>query len=221
MLAPVVRGGAAGVRALLKRAHGHRMRGSLTKAAERFLRRQVDLEESSPFDHTPTARAEHAARMSEAQAALMEGRPARMAVAPQAAVREDVAIPPHVGVTGDDELSRQASTLAAEARGRPQTPEVTVSQASDSAPPPQPSRPPLAKRTLAEEAPEVDSPAARAEDDALESRVRAFAEAEPNARVTIEDSDTVRSLTARELVDELDNDRSFVEQVTACLGGAL
>ena len=44
MLAPVVRGGAAGVRALLKRATGIEVRGSLAKAAERFLRRQVDLE---------------------------------------------------------------------------------------------------------------------------------------------------------------------------------
>ncbi len=72
MLAPVVRGGAAGVRALLKRATGIEVRGSLANAAERFLRRQVDLEESSPFDRTPTARAEHAARLSEAQVALRE-----------------------------------------------------------------------------------------------------------------------------------------------------
>ncbi len=69
----LVRGGAAGVRALLKQAQGRGVRGSLAKAAERFLRRQVDLEESSPFDRTPTARAEHAARMSEAQVALSEG----------------------------------------------------------------------------------------------------------------------------------------------------
>ena len=144
-----------------------------------------------------------------------------MAVAPQAAVREDVAIPPHVGVTGDDELGRQASTLAAEARGRPQTPEAGGSPALDSAPPPQAPRPPLAKRTLVDETPELDSPAARAEDDLLEARVRAFADETPNARVTIEDGDTVRSLTARELVDELDNDRTFVEQVAACLGGVL
>ena len=77
MLAPVVRGGAAGVRALLKRAHGRGVRGSLANAAERFLRRQVELEDASPFDAAPAAKAEHAARMSEAQAALMEGRPAR------------------------------------------------------------------------------------------------------------------------------------------------
>ena len=67
MLAPVVRGGAAGVRALLKRAHGRGVRGSLANAAERFLRRQVELEDASPFDAAPAARAEHAARMSEAQ----------------------------------------------------------------------------------------------------------------------------------------------------------
>jgi hypothetical protein len=69
MLAPVVRGGAAGVRALLKRAHGHGVRGSLAKAAERFLRRHVELEDASPFHDAPAARAEHAARMSEAQVA--------------------------------------------------------------------------------------------------------------------------------------------------------
>ena len=72
MLALVVRGGAAGVRALLKQAHGHGVLGSLAKAAERFLRRQVELEDASPFYDAPAARAEHAARMSEAQVALRE-----------------------------------------------------------------------------------------------------------------------------------------------------
>ncbi len=72
MLAPVVRGGAAGVRALLKRAARVQSTGSLAKAAERFLRRQVELEDASPFDAAPAARAEHAARLSEAQAALRE-----------------------------------------------------------------------------------------------------------------------------------------------------
>ncbi len=60
------RGGAAGVRALLKQAEGIRIRGSLAKAAERFLRRQVELEDAFPFDAAPAARAEHAARMNEA-----------------------------------------------------------------------------------------------------------------------------------------------------------
>ncbi len=69
MLAPAVRGGAAGVRALLKRARGHSIQGSLAKAAERFLRRQVELEDASPFHDAPAARAEHAARLSEAQGA--------------------------------------------------------------------------------------------------------------------------------------------------------
>ncbi len=78
VLAPVARGGAAGVRALLKQARGNGIRGSLAKAAERFLRRQVELEDASPFDTAPAARAEHAARLSEAQVALREGRPARM-----------------------------------------------------------------------------------------------------------------------------------------------
>ncbi len=116
MLALVVRGGAAGVRALLKRAESMG-KGSLAKAAERFLRRQVELEDGSPFDRTPTARAEHAARMSEAQAALMEGRPARMAEVPQAAVREDVTVPV-LEEFGDDELGRLISAQVAEARGR-------------------------------------------------------------------------------------------------------
>ena len=75
MLAPVVRVGAAGVRALLKQA-GRGERGSLAKAAERFLRRQVELEESSPFHDAPAARAEHAARMREAQVVLREDRAA-------------------------------------------------------------------------------------------------------------------------------------------------
>ena len=83
MLAPVVRGGAAGVRALLKRAQGRGVRGSLAKAAQRFLRRQVDLEDSSPFDATPTARAEHAARLSEAQGAPLDTRPAQAHPRPQ------------------------------------------------------------------------------------------------------------------------------------------
>ena len=95
-------------------------KGSLAKAAERFLRRQVELEDASPFDAAPAARAEHAARMSEAQVALREGRPARMADAPRAAVREDVNI---AGLRnfGDDDLGRQAWRVAAEARGRPGT----------------------------------------------------------------------------------------------------
>ncbi len=69
MLAPVVPGGAAGVRALLKRAQVSGVAGSLTKAAEHFLRRQVELEDASPFDAAPAARAEHAARLSAAQGA--------------------------------------------------------------------------------------------------------------------------------------------------------
>ena len=64
-----MRGGAAGVRALLKRAQGISRMGSLAKAAERFLRHQVDLEDASPFHDAPAARAEHATHMSEAQVA--------------------------------------------------------------------------------------------------------------------------------------------------------
>jgi len=79
VLAPVVRGGAAGVRALLKRAKQTEVQGSLAKSAERFLRRQVELEEASPFHDAPAARAEHASRMSEAQVALREGHDAAAA----------------------------------------------------------------------------------------------------------------------------------------------
>ncbi len=68
----MVRGGAAGVRAVLKQAGSLKVRGSLAKAAERFLRRQVELEDASPFDAAPAARAEHAANLSGAQVALRE-----------------------------------------------------------------------------------------------------------------------------------------------------
>ncbi len=241
VLAPVVRGGAAGVRALLKQAKRVPVRGSLAKAAERFLRRQVELEDANPLGDTPAGRAEHASRMTEAQVALREGRPVRM---PEkiigAAVRvegktfrgitHDVAADAaeqagHEMKVGDFDvgfvtdhgrfLSEDEAKRLLRLQDRPTGAEVAKR------PVPLPERPPLAKRTLAEEAPDLDSAAARAEDDALEARVRAFAEAEPDARVTIEDGDTVRSLTARELVDEIDRDRSFVEQVAACLRGAL
>ncbi len=52
---------------MLKQAHGSEIKSSLGKAAERFLRRQVELEDASPFDAAPAARSEHAARLSEAQ----------------------------------------------------------------------------------------------------------------------------------------------------------
>ncbi len=80
--------------------------------------RQVELEDASPFDAAPAARAEHAARLSEAQVALREGRAARVADASRAAVREDVTIRGGERF-GDDDLGRQASGVAAEARGRP------------------------------------------------------------------------------------------------------
>jgi hypothetical protein len=41
-------GGAAGVRVLLMRALESSVKGSHTKAAERFSRRQVELEDASP-----------------------------------------------------------------------------------------------------------------------------------------------------------------------------
>ncbi len=62
---------------MLKRAEYLRIQGSLAKAAERFLRRQAELEGASPFHDAPAARAEHAARLSEAQVALREARTAR------------------------------------------------------------------------------------------------------------------------------------------------
>ncbi len=69
MLAPVVRGGAAGVRTMLEQARRLPIRDLLANAAERFLRRRVELEDASPFHDAPAARAEHAARLSEAQVA--------------------------------------------------------------------------------------------------------------------------------------------------------
>ena len=55
VLAPVVRDGAAGVRALLKQAGHASVKASLAKASERFLRRQVELGDASPFDAAPAA----------------------------------------------------------------------------------------------------------------------------------------------------------------------
>ena len=54
-------------RALFKRAGESSTTNLLAKAAERFLRRQVELEDTSPFHDAPAARVEHAARMSEEQ----------------------------------------------------------------------------------------------------------------------------------------------------------
>ena len=54
-----------------------RDQGPLSKAAERFLRRQVELEDAYPFHAAPAARAEHAARLSEVQVALREDRKSR------------------------------------------------------------------------------------------------------------------------------------------------
>jgi len=60
--------------------------------------------------------------MTEAQVALREGRLARMADAPRAAVREDVRRSPETTADlGDDELGHLPSGVAAEARGRPGT----------------------------------------------------------------------------------------------------
>ncbi len=71
---------------MLKRAAGIEVTSSLAKAAERFLCRQVELEDASPFHDAPAARAEHAARLSEAQVALREGRrtPTGLVAAPKA-----------------------------------------------------------------------------------------------------------------------------------------
>ena len=61
---------AARVRALLKRSRGTPGRGSLDKAAGRFLRRHVELKDILPFHDAPAARAEHAGHMSRVQEAL-------------------------------------------------------------------------------------------------------------------------------------------------------
>ncbi len=54
---------------LAQASRGVEVTNSLAKAAERFLRRQVAMEDASPFHAAPAARAEHAARLSEAQGA--------------------------------------------------------------------------------------------------------------------------------------------------------
>lgn len=228
VLAPVVRGGAAGVRALLRRAKTVPIKGALPRAAERFLRRQVELEDTSPFDGTPVGRAEHVERMTEAQVALREGRPARMAETPRATVREDVAKGTDPGIFEFPEVSRaeideihariEAELQDTAARQRAAAGVLDPRRAEPVGPLPQPSRPPLARRALADES---DTPAALAEEAALEARVRAMAEAEPDARVVIEDGDTIRNITARELIEEIDSDARFGEEVTACLGGVL
>ncbi len=53
-------------------SRGVEVTNSLAKAAERFLRRQVAMEDASPFHAAPAARAEHAARLSAAQVAPRE-----------------------------------------------------------------------------------------------------------------------------------------------------
>ncbi len=89
----MVRGGAAGVLALLKRAQDRGVRGSLANAAERFLRRQVELEDASPFDAAPAARAEHAARMSEAQGPAAPVVPTHLTPAPPRRTRHRISDP--------------------------------------------------------------------------------------------------------------------------------
>ena len=61
-----------------------------------------------PFHDAPAARSEHAARLSGAQVALREGRPARMAEVPRVAVREDVTSQTGSGSSlGDDDLGQE------------------------------------------------------------------------------------------------------------------
>ena len=225
VLTPVVRGGVAGVRALMQRAKSLPTKSSLTRAAERVLRRQVELEDASPLEPTPAGRAEHVERLSEAQIAVREGRPVRLPERPRAAIREDVAAPEPVPteVFGDDDLGRVVAAVEAGRRGRVVStgtgPHQLPVEAGGSPPPPD--RPPR-PRSLAEERGDIDldSPAGRAEDDALEARVRAMAEAEPDARVVIEEGESVRALTARQLIEELDEDRTFVAAVKGCLAAA-
>lgn len=65
-----LRGGAAGVGASLKQAQGIPRKSSLAKYAEQFLRRQVEMEEVTPFPDTPAGHVEHAQRMTDSQVAL-------------------------------------------------------------------------------------------------------------------------------------------------------
>ena len=229
ILAPVIRGAVVGVRGLLRQVEKLPVKNSMVRAAERFLRRKVELEEASPLEPTPAGRAEHVERIDEAMMAAHEGRAVRMTGRPRAPVREDLAPPTAPReVFGDDALGRDAVAAAeAGARGRAAiqatTGEDLISPAG-TAPPPSPSPPPkrapgLGKRELAEERDlGFDTPEGRAEDAALEVEIREMAKADPEARIVVEDGETVRALTARQLIDELDEDRKFLAAVRECVG---
>ena len=194
-----------------------------------FLRRQVELEDTSPLEATPAGRAEHVGRIDEALVAAREGRGVRLPERPRATVRDVVSQPATLSteIFGDDELGRLASSAAeAGERGREAAAAGGVSPslrrpdvAPEPSPPPQ--RAPLGRRALADEGDlSLDTPEGRAADDLLEQEVRRLAAEDPEARVTLEDGDTVRALTARELVEELDQDKAFEAAVKDCLGAA-
>lgn len=77
LFSSLIRGGVRGVsgtRALLNKSRGLPAKRAEVRAAETYLARKVELEESSPFPDTPRAREEHTVRMSEAQRAVRESR---------------------------------------------------------------------------------------------------------------------------------------------------
>lgn len=65
ILAGVIRGGASGVRALLKRSRDlpPELRTRDVQAAEKFLERKLEMEENNPFGPTLAGQVEHARRM--------------------------------------------------------------------------------------------------------------------------------------------------------------
>ena len=99
--------GVTGTRALIQAARGRRpLLKRLERQALNVLERQDELATLSPFRRTQDGAVEHEIRLSEAQRAIQEGRPAEMSPHPASSVRED-AVPPVA--------SREASAAAKEA----------------------------------------------------------------------------------------------------------
>lgn len=204
VFAPLVRGGVIGVKALLKRVEALPRKKFMTRAAEKFLRRKVELEDSNPFDDTPAGRALHAERLSEAQTAVRAGRTVTRlepaGLRSNGAPSHHLVDEPDLLPTGKEVASQTADATPSGARTNSAATSATT---------------PLARRTLDEEfSPDAG---AQALDDFTEARVRQLALDEPDLRISVEEGDAVRSLSAKELVDEIDSEAKFAEAVKGCL----
>lgn len=102
LLSGVLRAGGAGLRRL-------RARSTEADDAAAYLSRYDEMEQATPFNDTPAARAEHVERFDEAMAAQREGRPARLADEPVNPPRRveavDIEVPPDVGETVETGLA--------------------------------------------------------------------------------------------------------------------